>query len=282
MNQYDLSLGVHRNLISSDGTALHFIEFTRDGNTQTLLILHGASEHGARYSEFSEYLLTHGVNSVLMDLRGYGASGGKRAYWPDFNTSSTDVSMIAADILNRKQTLHLLGNSMGGLLAARCAATLLKEKIASLNLSSPCFKLEISVSEWKIALAHILNILYPSFTLQTPIQPEILTHDNLVIDRYLNDTNMTHKMSARLFCELQQNMRDCHTFAENIKCPTLILQAEKDSIVSVDGARAFYDRLRSQHKVFETIPGAFHEILQEVNRPNVYAKFLNHLLHYTQ
>lgn len=106
----------HRHLISFDKTPIHFIESIHPDAKNTLLVLHGASEHAGRYKELAAFFYSRNINCVLMDLRGFGSSGGKKAFWPDFNTVVTDVSMVAADILKRGDSVHLLGHSMGGLL----------------------------------------------------------------------------------------------------------------------------------------------------------------------
>lgn len=264
-------------LMSFDDIVIHVTEAIPAFASDVVLILHGATEYGERYSDFARYLVENGIGCVMMDLRGFGKSGGKRAYWPDFNTSAADVAMIASAVQDRGFNLHLLGHSMGGLLAARCAATLLKDRILTLNLSSPCFGVAVKVPRWQKLAAQILSQVYPSFIFPTPIKPENLTHDPEVITAYLSDNLLTHKMSARLYTELLKNTGQSVKFSRNITCPTLILQAAEDIIVSVSASELFYKNLSASKKQFRIISSARHEILQETGRKETYRLFLEHI-----
>lgn len=264
-------------LMSSDNIAIHVNESVPATSSNAVLILHGATEYGERYIEFAQYLYENGIGCVMMDLRGFGRSGGKRAYWPDFNASASDVAMVASSIQDRGFSLHLLGHSMGGLLAARCAATLLKDRIRTLNLSSPCFEVAVKVPGWQVLAARVLSFAYPAFIFPTPVKPENLTHDPEVIKAYLGDPLLTHKMTARLYTELLKNTRQSVKFSKNISCPTLILQAAEDIIVSVSASELFYKNLTANKKHFRIIPSARHEILQEVGRQQTYKLFLDHI-----
>lgn len=89
-------------------------------------LLHGASEHFARYGLFAEYLNSHGYHVLGIDFLGHGLSADTHAYvhYADrFGDviAYEGVSLVQAHIKKQYPTLpvFLLGHSMGSFLARK-------------------------------------------------------------------------------------------------------------------------------------------------------------------
>lgn len=79
-------------------------------------LVHGFAEHSGRYLHVAEQLVLQGVEVHLVDLRGFGYSGGPRA--------SCHIHHLHQDIytllqqVNQALPLFLIGFSMGGMLVS--------------------------------------------------------------------------------------------------------------------------------------------------------------------
>ena len=89
-----------------------------------VLIVHGASEHAARYDRFARFLNEHGYAVYAMDLRGHGQtrlrSGALLDAGPDAWNHFVDDQKWLRDLIGREvpgKKVVLLGHSMGSAIA---------------------------------------------------------------------------------------------------------------------------------------------------------------------
>ena len=81
-----------RFFISFDKTAIHYLHFPCGGARRaSILIVPGAGEYAERYQEFARFLNAHEYDVYAMDLRGYGQSGGPRAFAKSFDDYGRDI-----------------------------------------------------------------------------------------------------------------------------------------------------------------------------------------------
>ena len=80
------------------------------------------------------------------------------------------------------------------------------------------------------------------------------------------------RISARLYTQMVTAMSDSKSIAKNIHCPTLVLQAGDDHIVSKEKTIAFYGHLSSDDKRLKIYDGWYHELLNESERSQVFAQ----------
>ncbi len=274
--------------VSFDKTPIHYDLYDgfRNGGTPgpsggiraNLLVVHGSGEHAGRYAGFGGYLAQRGIRVYVVDLRGYGRSGGRRAYARRMSDFGRDLDALLALMEKRHDGgLFLLGHSLGGLIASYNLAYTVLRPLRGLILSSPCFALERKVP-WHIhALAVLSSKLWPTRLYPTDPRPEILTHDPEVVNHFWEDTALTHKMSAGLYVLMRRTFARSLEIARRITCPVLVLQAGDDRVVKVEATRAFYEQLKSQDKTLKVYEGFFHEILQERDRVKVYEDILRWL-----
>jgi acylglycerol lipase len=102
-----------------DGTPLRTRGWAPPGDPwAAALIVHGLGEHSGRYELLGRRLAGAGVEVRAFDLRGFGGSGGRRAYvdrWPQYGEDVGDrLADLRAALPGRPVVLY--GHSLGGLI----------------------------------------------------------------------------------------------------------------------------------------------------------------------
>ena len=107
-------------------------------------VVHGYAEHLGRHSEVTRALVDAGYTAHLVDCRGHGQSGGKRAHVAAFDDYLSDLELFLARIKEQAAGLpvFILGHSHGGLIAARYLLDK-PEAVRGVVLSSPYFRLKL-------------------------------------------------------------------------------------------------------------------------------------------
>jgi lysophospholipase len=260
---------VERRFISFDETPIFYRIFpAKEAPKAVVLIVHGMAEHGGRYRHVADYFSVLGYESLALDLRGFGKSGGKKGCLRQFSDYWKDLEALHRYALNNYKDVpvFILGHSFGGLIAASYISLYKGPKPHGLLLSSPLFGVAMPVPAWKKALALATSYIAPDFCQDSEINPAVLTHDTAILKADQYDTAMHPFVSSRLYRELLGMLSRKKEVAERLKVPVLILQASEDHIVDKKESLRFYDLLKIEDKEFEEIPATYHEILNEVNR----------------
>jgi pimeloyl-ACP methyl ester carboxylesterase len=107
----------------------------------TVLLLHGKNFSGSYFAETASALRDAGYRVVIPDQVGFGKSTKPQHYHYSFHqlAQNTRELLQALDV----KSVHVLGHSMGGMLAARFAL-MYPESTASLTLLNP-----IGLEDWK-------------------------------------------------------------------------------------------------------------------------------------
>ena len=268
-----------RFFVSFDKTPIHYLWVRAEAPPKAaVVIVHGSGEYGGRYREFAGFLAENGYSVYALDLRGFGESGGDRAFVANFDEYAKDILALVRHAQNEsKKAVFLLGHSLGGLIAAYIAANAQNTGLAGLILSSPCFELAFPVPGYLILLAEIMALVWPKFLHKTPIQPQRLTHDPDMIDRYLKDHKILHRISSRLYVQMTRQFMRLGKIATGIRCPVLVAQAGEDAIVDQKASSKFYNLLTQSDKKFILYDGFRHEILNETERKRPYQDILQWL-----
>ena len=171
------------------------------------------------------------------DHRGFGASGGERAWvdaWSQFHDDVEDrLAAVRAAIPGRPVVLY--GHSMGGLIALGYA-TSDRPPPDLLVLSAP--GIDDSLAAWKHALGPILGRIAPHLRISNGIRPAMLSNDperqrQVREDPLMLDTSTT-RFGALAFAE-QARVRAA---ASGLSIPTLVIHGEARSDRSGPSQRA--------------------------------------------
>ncbi|MEI8345384.1 MAG: lysophospholipase [Candidatus Omnitrophota bacterium] len=241
--------------------------FPEDSPRALLFVVHGMGEYGARYLPHAETLARRGICVVVMDLRGHGQSGGPRVFVREFEDYHKDLERLIRLERDRLARLpfFVLGHSLGGLIAASWASGRASDcALSGLILNSPCLGLaEKAAPIHKRIAAELLSRLRPQFLLPDGIRPEQLLKDDRLLRLYRQDTLIERHISPRLYTQMMRVLAQTGSIAARIDCPTLMLLAGCDSVVSNAAAETFFSKIPHPDRSLEIGPETLHERIHD-------------------
>jgi len=228
-----------------------------------VLLVHGLGEHSGRYDHVGRWLADAGYDVVAIDQRGFGASGGTRAFVSSFGQFLDDVEDQLAEVRALGVPVVLLGHSMGGLVCADYA-TSGRPLPDVLVLSGPA--LGATVAPVLRFLAPLLSRVAPRLRVPSRIEGEVLSRDPAVGAAYVADPLNTFVITARLGGELIARGPEVVGRLHRLSVPTLVLHGGDDRLVPPAASEPLGER---PGVVREVLPGLRHEILNEPEHPQV-------------
>ncbi|MGZ2371074.1 alpha/beta hydrolase [Ancylomarina sp. YFZ004] len=225
-----------------------------------ICLVHGIGEHSSRYSNWAKRFVANNIALVAFDQRGHGQSEGKRGVIPSYETLLDDIDLLLLECekLFPNIPIVLYGHSMGG-----------GEVLTHLQTRSGKYKAVISTSPWLIAqqsppkfiipLVQLLAKLFTNLSLETKLNPDLLSRDTNIGEEYMNDPLVHPMVSFRLFYEAYQRGYSLLNNITNLNKPLLLLHGDADKITSHAASQKFATNAGHlcQFHMFE---GAFHEL----------------------
>ncbi|NJD10052.1 MAG: alpha/beta hydrolase, partial [Gemmatimonadetes bacterium] len=141
-----------------------------------MLVLHGLGEHSGRYEQLGTTMAGYGFSSFALDLRGPGASEGRRGYARNFGVLLQDVDRFRREIEGSAAPgvpFFLLGHSMGGLIALRYLQEYQGMFLGGI-ISAPWLANALNIPRWKITMAAALARVFPALPLSNGLDPDDL------------------------------------------------------------------------------------------------------------
>ena len=291
--------------ISNDGkTEVRYYVYMPEGNPRGIVqICHGMTEHIGRYSDFARFLNENGIIMCGNDHLGHGETGSKED-WGFFADTDGD-RLLVEDVYKLNMVMRakypslpyvLLGHSMGSFIARKYAAEH-RESIDGLVVSSTSGG--GSAEKMAKVLAGVLckvkgrrsrsklltNLVNSNNRKKFLSEGELgwLTRDPQIREKYLADpacrftfTVGAYKDMFSLLCEVN---KDSWFDAMALDLPVFIISGSEDSVGGFGaGVTSVYERLSVRELcdlTFKLYEGGRHEMLNEVNREEVYADVLN-------
>ncbi len=250
---------------------------TRDGLTQrrrhwaaadpkaAILLVHGIGEHSARYEHTGDALSDAGFDVLAYDQRGFGESGGLRAYVAEFSEFTEDVADLIAERRELGVPVVLMGHSLGGLIVA--TYLLGKDPQPDLAvLSAPALAAEIP--RWQRIATPVLSRVMPRLHVKSEFEGSILSHDTAVQEAYDNDPLRVAGVTASLGGQIMRTMASTSERTEHISIPTYVFHGGEDALVPPAASEPLGRLANVTRKVW---PGLRHECLNEPEWPDVVA-----------
>lgn len=266
-------LGESRFLEGAAGTRLHYRAWSRGSPRAALLVLHGLFEHSRRYRELAATMDDAGIATFALDLRGHGASEGRRGHVRTFDLFLEDTARFGravADELPDGLPLVLLAHSMGGLIGIRY----LEERrtpLAGAIITSPWLAL-VDLAGWERAMAAVLGRVLPIVPYPSGLDPDDLSHDAERVADYRDDPAIFSTLTLRLAHEVMKAADAAFRRADRVDVPLLFLLAGDDRIVDTSRSLELARSLEGPDVTVEVLEGYYHEVLQEVERTAVLAE----------
>ncbi len=218
---------------ADDGTPLRVRHWQSVGPPWAAIVLvHGLAEHSGRYEHVGSWLAEAGLEVSAADLRGFGGSGGRRAWVERWSILHDDLEERLASIRAGTPGLPvvLYGHSLGGLVALGYAVALPARPLPdALVLSAPA--LDATVPGWKRRMARLLNALAPTLTVPNGFDGALLSRDGEVGRRYVADPLNHHSTTVRLGAETLIEQARVRAALARLSIPTLVYQGGADRLV---------------------------------------------------
>lgn len=289
--------------LSKDNTKIYYSEWNNVENPKGVLhIVHGMAEYIERYDDFAKYLNQNGIIVYGLNARGHGNTGlnqKKLGYFgnDDWNNIMDDIDILMNMEKEKYPNLpfFILGHSMGSFITRNfinkfnpringaiivgtgsCDSTLvysLTKKIADAKKSED-LALFIHKTVFKDYNNHLENIK-TSF--------DWLCSDPNEVKKYKDDELCGFWMTNGFYSELMSGLIQLSKFEKNISIPNslpiLFLAGKEDPVGKLGKyVRETYDKYVKQDikdvkiKLYD---GMRHEIINEVNKDEVYNDVLN-------
>lgn len=226
-------------------------------------LVHGIGEHSGRYVHVAQRIREAGFEAYSYDLRGFGASDGRRAYVAHFSQFLDDLGEHLQALSTEPVILY--GHSMGGLIALMYALDKREPRPKALVLSAPAIAAEAPA--WQRAFAPMLARTLPFLPVPTPIDLSQLSSDPAVGEAYAQDPLVQRRATTRLGDEIFRAMEWTREALLGLDLPTLLVHGGDDTLVptrstEVAGALAGVERI--------VYTGFRHELHNEPARARVF------------
>lgn len=264
-----------KTVVAADGCKLYSFCVTPSRalpRAPALLWLHGFGQQAHRFDEAIQFMAERGFTSVACDLRGYGRSGGPRGHLHKESDMLKDLERIAAayapEIGNK---LIVIGFSMGGLVAIRCAQCAVKLPMVAGIALSPCLRPHPAIlSDIESFLVAAVAQVMPMMEVKPHDMNVLFTHDpQMRFEEYTDPLRIYSATASGLQVALKA-CQDARAQAHKVAVPLHILMAGQDHIV--DGAatkKFYYDLPKKLGHSFVEYEDMYHAILHETHRLEV-------------
>ncbi|ARU47168.1 alpha/beta fold hydrolase [Corynebacterium silvaticum] len=243
----------------------------------TVLLTHGYAEHSGRYQPLIQAFLDAGYDVASYDLRQHGT-----AYDPTRPQACVDVAQLIDDHLAvratvtqnmRTHSLAFFGHSMGGVITA---GSLQKNPagVSAVMLSAPALRQFPAVP---LPLAKALRVLATAI----PNLPTVklssadISHDPAVISDYDSDP-LNYRGPVPLLTAISMALAGARVlnFPWPAHVPLFIAHGTADKLADIRGSEALAALARTR---LITVDGAFHEIFNEPEAPELRTTMINWL-----
>jgi len=232
-------------------------------------LVHGLGEHSGRYGPVAERLTGAGYAVASFDLRGHGASGGRRGD-TRFTETFGDIDRLLADAAQRFPGLprFLYGHSLGGLLVL--AYTLERRPpVAGVVVTGPPLHNALREQKAKLVLVRLLAPLLPHLALPSGLDDTQISRDPDVVAAYRADP-LTHDRATLGFGVDAIRASDSSlAAAATFPVPLLLLHGGADRLTYASGSRAFATAVGDDACTLIVYDGLYHEVHNEPERARV-------------
>jgi len=236
-------------------------------------LVHGFGEYSERYDHWAMRFVEKGFAVHAIDYRGHGKSDGRRGHINKFEDFLNDIDVLVRESQKIFPDIpqFIYGHSLGGNIVTNYILRRENNFKGSI-ISSPWYKLSFDLSGLMLALARIMNKVYPKFTQKSNLEVKALSHDEKVVDNYISDPLVHEKISARMFFEIFKAGHWVLENADKLNLPVLIQHGNGDNITSYEASKEFYGSAKHLKKDIEykEWEGSYHELHNELNKDEIF------------
>lgn len=246
-----------------NGTLLNGVVYSPgDSPSGIIVMVHGIGEHIRRYEKWAALFREKNFSFFGLDLPGHGKSEGRRGRIKNYKVIHETLDLM---LRTTTQTfpgvpVFLYGHSLGGGIVLDYLIRK-KPSLRGAIVTSPWLKLAFEPAKLKIIMAKAVKSLIPGIVQPTGLVVSHISHDQSVVDAYVNDPLNHDRISVGLFMGAMESAHNSLAHADELRTPTLVVHGSADKICSPEGSREFCSKSpRCELKIFE---GGYHELHNE-------------------
>ena len=293
-------------LDSCGGGRLHCAIWTPEGEPKAVVqLIHGIAEHIGRYDEFARFLNAHGYVVAADDHMGHGGSveNGVKGYFSGGWLSAVeDEKRLHDEIAAQYPALpyFILGHSMGSFLlrtylymypgelsGAIISGTGWQPEAALRAGLALCRLEQLRIGETGCSklLKELMCGAYNKKFRPNRTPNDWICSDPAVVDAYTNDElcgfDATVGLTRDMLTGISMNQKKENLAKMDKELPVLFISGMQDPVGAMgEGVLACIDAFKRagiRHVTIRLYPEGRHEMLNEVNRTEVYADILSWL-----
>jgi alpha-beta hydrolase superfamily lysophospholipase len=236
-----------------------------------IVVVHGMGEHSGRYRHVADDLVAHGYAVLAFDQLGHGRTEGRRGHTAAYEDLLEGIELLLAEADRQflDKPKFVFGHSMGGNLTLNY---LLRRRpdIAGAVVTGPWLKLAFDPPVLQLAVARLVERVYPRFSNNRPLQANHLTSDPIMMRRIQEDTWGHGRITARFFLGVHRAGRWALEHAAELRIPVLLMHGGEDRVTAIEASRRFAQTAGSGC-TFREWPGFRHELHNEWAREEVFS-----------
>ncbi|XP_054751224.2 monoglyceride lipase-like isoform X1 [Lytechinus pictus] len=251
---------------NSQGLSLHCrYWYPENQDVRALVhIIHGLGEHIGRYNAIASSFTKLGCAVYAHDNVGHGRSDGVRVDVEDFQQYIRDC-LQHTDIMTEKYPnlpVIVFGHSMGGTIAILMMNSH-SSRFAGAIFGSPGIA-PSQATPFLMLMARGVAALCPQMSVGKLVVTDI-SRDPAVVEDYVKDPLVWHggvkaRWAVNMYDACMKIQAEC---GEKANYPFLLQHGSKDNLCDIKGSDLFFERSKSQNKVYKIYEGYFHELDKE-------------------
>jgi alpha-beta hydrolase superfamily lysophospholipase len=260
---------------NAEGMVLYALHWPVSNPRAVIVFVHGQGEHIGRYGHLARWFNAHGIAFLAFDQQGYGKSEGGRGHVTGIDSFLDDIGQFVeqARAWYPGIKLFLYGHSMGGNLALNYVLRR-NPVLNGLIVTGPWIRLAFQPPALKIVAGKLLRRLLPTLTLPTGLTARFISRDESVVKAYISDPLVHNKVSAAAGIGLMEAAEWLNHFRGEVPVPMLLMHGGSDKLTDPAATRELAGRLSGDVQ-YQEWPGLYHEIHNEPEKEQVFARILN-------
>lgn len=233
-------------------------------------LVHGLGEHTSRYAHVAEALGKQGFALFGADLRGHGRSGGARGHISSIEDFMQDIDLSLAQARIRYPGLPIIlyGHSLGGIQVLHYGLTR-KPDVKGVIATSSGLHTALEKQYLKVLMAKILGALIPNTSIASGLDPKSISHDEKVVQAYINDPLVHDKISLG-FGKIMVGVTSWTlAHADEFTLPLLLLHGKADLLAFPSSSTEFAASLKEKCTLV-LWDDAYHELHNEFEKEEVF------------
>jgi acylglycerol lipase len=242
-----------------------------DNQTKAVMILiHGMGEHSSRYEHVAEFLCSKGYAVLSCDRVGHGKSEGRRGHVDKYDYLLDDIIKLQSEAEKKfpGTPVILYGHSMGGGLVLNYLIKNPDNGFKAVVASAPALLLAFEPPALKLSLGKIMRGIYPGFTQKNEINPNHLSRDKEIVEKYIQDPLVHNLISAETALGLIEWGKNAIERVKKVAIPVLLMHGDADQLTSHKGTEIFSKNAEGD-VTLKIWLDMYHEIHNELEKQSV-------------